>query len=93
LRRAVRAGALHLDPYGPIVIDRDEFDIAAIGDQRRTDAIEPGLDYFTSGRWIIPCLRHLGLIGSTSRRVESGSLWLAVAVVVAVVRCEPKRAA
>jgi len=74
LRWTVCACALHLDSYGPIVIDRDEFDIAAIGDQRGTDAIEPGFDNLTSGRWIIPCLRHLGLIGPTLRRVESGSL-------------------
>ena len=74
LGRTVRASTLHRDTYGAVVIDRDEFDISAIGDERGADAVEPGLDDFPSGRRIIPCLRHLGLIGTTPRQVESGTL-------------------
>jgi hypothetical protein len=74
LGRAVCASTLHGDSDGAVVIDCDEFDISAIGDQRGADPVEPGLDDFMSRRRIIPCLRHLRLIGPTSGQVESGGL-------------------
>ncbi len=62
----IGAGALHGNPYGAVAIDPDQLDVSAIGDERGSDAVEPGFDDFSAGRRIIPCLNHLGPIGTTS---------------------------
>ncbi len=59
----VGAGALEGDPDRAVPVDHVQLHISAIGNEGRTDLVEPAFDRFASGRQIIPGLCHVNPIG------------------------------
>jgi hypothetical protein len=48
LGRTDRAGSLKMNPHRSVLVDVDELDVSAVGDEAWANAVEQGLDFFSA---------------------------------------------